>query len=144
MSGSMIRFLCANLVTVVGAISMVPSAGAQASPAQLSRHEVKEQTRSAALAHLLIPAGEGAWPPPGQTYTPGKARRNVKEETLQAAKDHALLPAGEAAGSPELGTRAVASGTSRTRAEVMAETRAAVRAHELHPAGEGWYPIERR
>ena len=76
------------------------SASAQSSDAPTSRADVRAETREAAKAHRLTPAGEGATPTAGTNTKSTKTRAQRKAETLQAAKDHSLTVAGEGPNAP--------------------------------------------
>jgi len=140
MSRSILRPLCASLAVGLMATSMPRPALAGEAADGLTRADVNAQTRDAARAHLLVPAGEAALPAPQPGPRSMTTRRQVSSETLEAARQGSLVPAGEAA-EWQTSRRSATSASTRTRSEVVAETRAAAKAHELTPAGEGWYPV---
>ncbi len=119
------------LIASVAAIS----SGLSSAQAEPSRTQVKAETRAAAKAGQLVPAGEGpiVWQPSTKST---KTRSERKAETLQARAAGDLLPAGPAAGLKEE-RREYSRPSTVNRADRKADTRAAEKAGTLVPAGEG-------
>jgi hypothetical protein len=135
---TMFKTIPMKLFVLIGALTLAAAyaqvALAQSAEPSPSRATVKAETRAAAKAHQLAPAGEAADFPKPTKSTSNKTRTERKTETLQARKDGKLQPAGDA-----VDERAVAKlpPSTKTRAERKAETLAAAKARQLTPAGEG-------
>ena len=86
---------------LLAAVCLGPAAFAQASAPSPSREEVKAETKAAAKAGQLAPAGPGGTveqrmaPPPKST----KTRAERKAETRKAVEGKQMTPAGEGPGS---------------------------------------------
>jgi hypothetical protein len=130
-----------KLFALTGALTLAAACGqvvfAQTTDSNPSRAQVKAETRAAAKAHQLAPAGDAADFRKPANATSTKTRSERKAETLLARKEGTLRPAG--LGGEVKAERAAASlpRSSKTRAERKAETLAAAKAHQLTPAGEG-------
>jgi hypothetical protein len=119
-------------------IAFTQSCFAQAASAPLTRSEVKTETRAAAKAHELIPAGEAIAPIPAKVPKSNYTRAQRKVDTLQARKNGDLSPVGDAADEERAAKQqARAPRSTKTRSQRKAETLAAAKAHQLIPAGEG-------
>ena len=106
---------------------------AQAS-APLSRAEVKAETRAAAKAGQLTPAGQGGVRPSVAASGPTMTRAQRKAAVLEARRNGTLAPPG----STQKADVAIQKAPStRSRAERKAQTRAEERAGEMVPAGQG-------
>jgi hypothetical protein len=126
-----------NALTVVAAVAAAMFAQAtfaQAS-APLSRADVKAETKAAAKAGQLTPAGEGSTPMDKPTTKSTKTRAERKAETKAAVKAGAIPKAGEI--SPPA---TPSTGPTASRADVKADTKAAVKAGTIPKAGEA--PLE--
>jgi hypothetical protein len=128
-------FVLTGALTLAAAYAQV--ALAQSAEPSPSRATVKAETRAAAKAHQLAPAGEADNFQKPTTSASSKTRSERKAETLQARKDGTLRPAG--LGGEVMAERAAAKlpKSSKTRADRKAETLTAAKAHQLTPAGEG-------
>lgn len=124
--------LVAATVLVVVACWSVTKANAFTDP--VSRAEVKAETREAAKAGKLTPAGEG--PVVRIPRTTEKTRAQRKAETLAARREGTLKATG-AAPDDKADRDLRAQQTTVNRAARKAQTRAEERAGTLVPAGEG-------
>lgn len=111
-------------------------ASAQSGDAPTPRADVKAETRAAAKANRLTPAGEGAAPTPATTAKSTKTRAQRKGETLASAKAGELQPAGDA-GLWKTQRAETSTKSTKTRAQRKAEILQAAKDHSSTPAGEG-------
>lgn len=117
----------------MGTAVLCANARAQA-PAGVSRVEVNAETRPAAKAGQLIPAGEGQRPAAPQPPST-KTRRQRQADTLREIRNGDLSPAGE--GEDKNVAHAARESTSTwTRAQRKAETLEAARKHRLTLTGK--------
>ena len=114
--------------------SLASSAVLAQASAPLSRTEVKAQTRAAAKAGELMPAGEGGARVEASDAKSTLTRAERKEATLEARKAGTLAPAGV---NQKADVALQAASSTKTRTERKAETQQAVKKGELIPAGEG-------
>lgn len=117
----------------MASLSCAAAFGAEAT-APLSRADVKAETRAAAKAGKLVPAGEGPqFPVSGKSNT---TRAERKTDTRAAAKAHQIMPAGDA--DIAMQDRAArAQPTAVNRADRKSDTRWLQQSRKLVPAGEG-------
>lgn len=114
-----------------------PAAFAQAAP--VSRESVKAETKAAAAAGTLMPAGQGAGTKgSGDTGRSNKTRAERKSETIMERDMGGLTPAGQVSAKPDHMNKV--HGHPKKRATVKGQTRAAARAGSLQPAGEAPQP----
>ncbi len=127
-----------HVLTVVAsaAFALLAQTSFAQSTAPSSRADVKAETKAAAAAHTLTPAGEGDNAASGpMTGKSAKTRSQGKAATRQAAKSRELAPAGEHVDITEKPMK-----STKSRAEGKADTKAAVKERATTPAGEGVGP----
>lgn len=133
-SNSIIQMAVAAAVAALSA----PAVFAQAS-APASRADVKAETKAAASAGKLTPAGEGPGTKgSGDTGRSTKTRADGKADTTMERNMGGLTPAGQGGAKPDHMNPARAQ--PKNRNTVKSETRAAQRAGTLQPAGEAPQP----
>ena len=127
--------MSSNPILVAAAV-VAASMWCQAAMAEsdLSRPEVKAQTRAAEKAGKLVPAGQGPEFKVSKGSTRTRAQR--KADTLAERRAGGFHPAGDA-DVLVAERRARAQPTTVNRAARKAETRAEEKAGLLIPAGEG-------
>jgi len=127
--------LTGAVFALASVLSGVVFAQAQA-PAR--RADVNAETRAAAEAGQLIPAGQGPSAQDGVMASTRK-RVDVEAETRAAGRAGLLAPTGMVAPKVLEG-----NGSSWTRADREAQTRAAARSGQLIPAGQGTEVVPKR
>lgn len=130
--------LVASLSMFAVAAALSPVALAQADAGKpTSRAEVKAETKAAAKAGQLLPAGEATPGMKGASAPQSsKTRAERKAETMQARKEGKLMPGGEATYKSSMSQGEAVKGSTKTRAERKAETQKAAKEGQLPRAGE--------
>lgn len=127
-----------SMAAAAAAVLLAPGVYAQSS-APASRESVKAETRAAAAAGTLTPAGQASIvKEPGRKSRSTKTRAQRKADTNMERAMGGLTPAGQGSAKPDhMNTVPV---QPKNRAAVQSETRAAERAGTLTPAGEATRP----
>jgi hypothetical protein len=134
MKATSLTRLFAFTAALAAAAATAPAALAQPDRTQLTRGDVKQETRAAYQAGQMMSAGELSAP---VQWASTRTREERKAETLAANRKGELGSPGQALFKAHnvAPMRALASST-KTRGERKAETTDAIRHHQLMPAGE--------